>query len=102
MWTGHADGLLLATETCDGQAWQALVDAAAALAALDPAGRGEGALRARLAAETGLLLEGVFPGVGMLESMCTRALSLQEGANALAVHKHSGVALPTQLTAGTG
>lgn len=81
MGTGQADGLLLATKTCDGQAWQALADAAAALAALDPAGRGEGALRARLAAETGLPLEGVFPGVNMLESMCTCALPLQEGAS---------------------
>ena len=42
----------------DGQAWQALGDPAAALAALDPAGRREAALRAALAAEIGLPLEG--------------------------------------------
>lgn len=56
---GRADGLLLAVGSGDGQAWQALGDPAAALAALDPAGRHEAALRAALAAETGLPLEGV-------------------------------------------
>ena len=56
--SGRADGLLLAAGSGDGQAWQALGDPAAALAALDPAGRREAALRAALAAETGLPLEG--------------------------------------------
>lgn len=55
---GRADGLLLAMVSGDGQAWEALGDPAAALAALNPAGRREAALRAALAAETGLPLEG--------------------------------------------
>jgi hypothetical protein len=55
---GRADGLLLAAEARGGQAWQALGDPAVALAALDPAGRREAALRVALAAAAGLELGG--------------------------------------------